>query len=50
MVQDKAESVYLYKASQILDLQKEGLNQQPLGGFWEKPYVDWERIFDALRK
>jgi ribosome biogenesis protein Nip4 len=50
MVQDKAESVYLYKASQILDLQKEGLNEQPLGGFWEKPYVYWQRVFNALSK
>lgn len=48
MVQDKAESVYLYKASQILDLQKEGLNEQPLGGFWEAPYVYWGRVFEAL--
>jgi Holliday junction resolvase len=50
MVQDKAESVYLYKASQILDLQKEGLNEQPLGGFWEAPYVYWQRVFNALSK
>ena len=50
MVLDKSESVFLYKASQILDLQKEGLNEQPLGGFWEQPYVDWESVFNALRK
>ena len=48
MVQDKAESVFLYKASQILDLQKEGLNEQPIGGFWEAPHVDWCKIFGAL--
>ena len=50
MVLDKSESIFLYKASQILDLQKEGLNEQPLGGFWEQPYVDWESVFNALRK
>ena len=48
MVQDKTESVHLYKASQILALQKEGLNEQPIGGFWEAPHVDWCKIFGAL--
>ena len=48
MVQDKTESVHLYKASQILALQKEGLNEQPLGGFWESPHIDWCKIFEAL--
>ena len=50
MVEDKTQSIYLYKASQILDIKKEGLNIQPLGGFFEYPYIDWEKIFSSLQK
>ncbi len=50
MVEDATDSIYLYHASQVLDIKKEGLSVQPLGGFFEYPYIDWEKIFNSLRK
>tara|TARA_R110001606_G_scaffold376440_2_gene535129 strand:- start:808 stop:1131 length:324 start_codon:yes stop_codon:yes gene_type:complete len=50
MVEDKNLSLSLYKASQVLDIKKEGLNVQPLGGFFEYPHIKWNEVFRALQK
>jgi Holliday junction resolvase len=49
MVEDKTKSIYLFRAYQILQIAKDGLNVSPFA-FFEHPYIDWEKIFNTLLK
>ena len=49
MVEDKTQSIYLFRANQIKDVIKDGLNIAPFA-FFEHPYIDWEKIFNTLLK